>query len=299
MNVYERELGTFEQGVLSCWKVWEQDSRLLNVQREEEQRRPGYVPPPEPKPAPGVQRRPLWQRISELTSEGAERSMRPHVRRQRIRKLLKTVDQILREELKPVTIPAEASTQEKEALVALKAERSVFWDPLPEVCFYLEIGQSKLAQYARQTTGLGAKDLVDRIRVENLRAAIRERLRKVADRLQEFTKNDVRQLSVRDGAGVLLKALKGSEHFVSRQEMALSVGIASKARLYRACLACERLPLEELERQEAEKVFAETREHLPAPAVPEDAAKSAAQENPPGVDGVGSNIRQGGAVLTT
>jgi len=97
-------------------------------------------------------------------------------------------------------------------------------------------------------------------------------------------------LSLRDGAGVLLKALKTSEHFVSRQEMALSVGIASKGRLYRACLACERLTLEEIERQEAEGVFAEMREAGVAPSVPESSGGMGSNEGV-GVAGNGDSER--------
>jgi len=261
MNIYDRELSGFEHGIIACWRVWEQDVTLLNCAREEAQKKVGYVPPPEPPKSD--KRLPLWRRVSGLITDESERAIRPMLRRDHIRKLLKTVDQILRAELKPPTGRDNDSAQQKESLAALKSERTVFWDPLPEVCFYLEIGQSKLAQYSRQSTGLGAKDLVDRIRVENLRASIRERLRKVVSAAQDFAKEDVKRLSPRDGAGVLLKALKASEHFVARQAMALSVGIASKARLYRACLACEGVPLEEIERQEAERVFAESREVPP------------------------------------
>jgi len=250
----------FGRGLKDCWAVREEDARRRKVAHEEADRlgKKGSI---------GLMvqaygslrdtKLPLWQRISGLTSESVERELEPMQRRAQIRRLLRAADSILRAELTPPKVENPNSAEEQAAIEALKAERSVFWDPLPEMCFYLQIAQAKLAQYSRQLTGLGAKDLADRIRVETLRSQIRERLRKVTGRAQEFSKEDVKRLSSRDGAGVLLKALRASEHFVSRQEMALGVGIASKARLYRACLACERKTLEEIERQEAEAVFAE------------------------------------------
>lgn len=264
----------FEQGVLDCFEVWEEDTRRTVAATAEIERAKKENSPARIKLMMDSIRDvklPLWQRISELVNE---RAMRPMLRRARIRKLIKATDQLLRVELKTPTAGVLDSAGQRAEKEALKAERTVFWDPLPEVCFYLEIAQSKLAQYARQLTGLGAKDLVDRIRVENLRTKLRERLRLVSERVQSSTTNDVKRLSVRDGAGVLLKALKTSEHFMSRQELALSVGIASKQRLHRAVLACEGVTLEQLEMQEAEKVFAALREVAPVPEGKEDAPVS-------------------------
>lgn len=265
MEWMEKEFGN---GVKDCWRVWEDDTRRNNSATEELARAPNAVRVKIIQDAVADTKIPLWQRVSGLTSLAAERAMRPMLRRERIRRLLKVVDQILRAELKTPACSENDPAAMKASVEELKRERSVFWDPLPEVCFYLEIGQSKLAQYSRQLTGLGAKDLVDRIRVEKLRASIRERLRKVVGLAQANSKEDVKRLSVRDGAGVLLKALKVSEHFVSRQQMALEVGIASKARLYRACLACERKTLEEIEWEEAGVVFGEMREREVVPPVP-------------------------------
>lgn len=266
----------FERGVVDCWSVWEEDTRRTADASAELERAKAENSPARVTRAMAMLQDvkiPLWQRISELINE---RAMRPMLRRERIRKLLKVTDRLLRAEMKTPVAGETDSPAQRASVEALKAERTVFWDPLPEVCFYLEIAPTKLAQYAKQLTGLGAKDLVDRIRVENLRAQIRERLWRVSEQVSKG--NDMKRLSARDGAGVLLKALKSSEHFQNRQDLALSVGIASKQRLLRAVLACEGVTLEQLELQEAEKVFAAMRERAPVPEVEATVAREIVTE---------------------
>jgi len=277
----------FERGVLDCWRVWENDTmRTAHAEAEVELAKKEGSPARLRRAMESVRdvKTPLWQRVSELIGE---RSLRPMQRRERMRKLLKVVDGLLRTEMKTPAADENDSPEQHAKMKALKAERTVFWDPLPEVCYYLEIAQSKLAQYAKQLTGLGAKDLVDRIRVENLRAKIRERLRLVSEQTQASSGNDVKRLSVRDGAGVLLKALKASEHFQSRQELALSVGIASKQRLHRAVLACEGVTLEQLEMQEAEKVFAAMQERAPVETTQATVSDGVGSDEVKGVAGGG------------
>lgn len=93
----------FEQGVLDCFEVWEEDTRRTVAATAEIERAKKENSPARIKLMMDSIRDvklPLWQRISELVNE---RAMRPMLRRARIRKLIKATDQLLRVELKTPT----------------------------------------------------------------------------------------------------------------------------------------------------------------------------------------------------
>jgi hypothetical protein len=80
--------------------------------------------------------RPLWQTIAGI-DPATESQLSPREREESIGRLLGAVIKLVRFEMD------EAEKQKSEW-------RSFMWDPLPKVCFYLQISRTKLTQYAKE-----------------------------------------------------------------------------------------------------------------------------------------------------
>jgi len=216
---------------------------------------------------------PVWQRVTGLNPENEWR-LKPFERRGALMRLARVVERMVRAEWKRVLEPdtsrnfeAERGDRycdsEDEARAACRfATRTSLWDPVSEICFYLEIAQTKLSNLLRQATGLRARELSDCVRAENLRKDLKERMRKSARAwLQnEFMTKDYRPLAkmlAADGQAIVLREYRASDGFLDRSELAQAYGLGTRARLYRAVRICENKELDALERAVALEVFLE------------------------------------------
>lgn len=170
--------------------------------------------------------KPLWQTLSGLEPEG-EAEMSPREREASIRRLLGAVIKLVKFEMD------EAEKQKDDW-------RSFMWDPLPKVCFYLQISRTKLTKYAKEAMGLSAHEIVDGIRVQKLRERMKEVLRGfVLCQVNGISKELGEKVRAGDELSFAVwKRLKFSRRTPKwdRQTWALSLGFPNYSRMYRACL---------------------------------------------------------------
>jgi hypothetical protein len=257
-----------DEGVLAVWglKQAEYEVAWNERQRELDQaRRDGYAAEPRALKLNGM---PVWQRMTGLTAENEWR-LRPYERRGALMRLARTVERMVRVEWKRVLEPQEErqdpfadDERDRKAAACRYATRTSLWNPVSEICFYLEIAQTKLSELLKQATGLRAQEISDCVRAEGLRATLKERMRKSARAwLQnEFMTKDYRplvKLSAEEGRSIVMKEYRASDGFMDRSDLAKETGLGSRARLYRAVRICENMELDELERVVALEVFLE------------------------------------------
>jgi len=258
-----------DEGVLGVWELkqaeygaaWNERQKIIDTERQAG------------RPVPAVELKlnpmPLWQRVTGLGNENEWR-LRPGERRGALMRLARTVERMVRAEWKRVLTqqPADsrgdrfADTETEYGAACKFATRTEYWNPVSEICFYLEIAQTKLSELLKQATGLRANDLSDCVRVEGLRAHLKEKMRKSASAwLQnEFMTTDYRglvKLPVEAGRAIVLREYRASEEFMDRTELAKEFGVVTRARLYRAVRVCENKELDALERAIAQEVFLE------------------------------------------
>jgi len=261
-----------DDGVVGIWNVkqaehasaWNERQRVLDTERQAG-RPVGPI-------ALKVNPVPIWQRVTGLNAEN-EWGLRPSERRGALLRLARTVERMLRTEWKRVLEPQPSSPEsrgdpfgddEREMKLAgcRFAMRTAQWDPVSEICFYLEIAQTKLSELLRQATGLRARELSDCVRGEKIRAHLKDTMRKSAAAWvhNEFMTTDYRglaKLSAEDGRAIVLREYRSREGFLDRTELAQAFGLGSRARLYRTVRICEHMELEALERAVALEVFLE------------------------------------------
>ncbi len=149
-------------------------------------------------------------------------------RRKRVRIIHTTAVLIIRRELK------------RHEVDAFKAERSIFWDPVAEVCQAMEISQSKLSRFCKELTGNSLSQVIDSVRAEGLK-------RKLRAQIKGFLVSGFRGFKVSGESKAqcaclgtkweVWEALKASRKWpeFSQNTWAQEVGFASYRRLYRAC----------------------------------------------------------------
>src|SRR5262249_45721770 len=103
-----------------------------------------------------------WMESSGLFPES---TLDPAERRKRVRIVYKIAVAIIREELK------------QHELDAQKEERTIFWDPISEVCQRMEVAPSKLSAFCKELTGLTLIHTIDRVRVEMVKGKLRAEIR--------------------------------------------------------------------------------------------------------------------------
>jgi len=131
------------------------------------------------------------------------------------------------------------------------AERSVYWEPVSEICLDLEISQSKLSGFLKEFNGLNLKETVDSVRVEVARKMIRAELREVV-----LAWKSTHGATFSDESGHRSKAAwavfgavkKGrKESGLNASALALKLGFATSVRLNKACIAVYRKTLLQLQ----------------------------------------------------
>ena len=107
---------------------------------------------------------PKWVVVSGIWPE-VEKSDPAPVRRKKIRALYKAAVLLIRRELK------------RHEADEFRSERTVFWDPVVEVCREMEISQSKLSSFCKELTGNSLIQVIDSIRVESVLGKMKEGIR--------------------------------------------------------------------------------------------------------------------------
>ena len=133
-----------------------------------------------------------------------------------------------------------------------KNERSIYWDPVAEVCRDLEIAQSKLSSFCREFSGHSLSQVVDCVRAEKVRKVLRAGVREFVGKWRahgatlagEFVsrKDAKTQRTAKTGEeerwvvwGELRKSRRWPEF--SQGTWALEFGFSTYRRMYRACVA--------------------------------------------------------------
>ena len=107
---------------------------------------------------------PKWVVVSGLWPEAEKNDPAP-VRRKKIRALYKAAVLLIRRELK------------RHEVDEFRSERTVFWDPVVEVCREMEISSSKLSSLCKEFTGNSLIQVIDSVRVESVLGRMREGVR--------------------------------------------------------------------------------------------------------------------------
>ena len=197
--------------------------------------------------------RPVWRQITEMDDDG-EGYDSPECRGVQIELLVDVVEKLARYELNALAESRAANRSDR---------RTYLWDPLTNICRYLEISQRKLTTLSKEYTGMAAHELVDRIRAERVKDKMRADLRPfvaefLSTRRHEDSKTPRTENNVGEPASATLPSTNPQSAFrnpqsaaaavwyalkVSRQSpefhratWAMSHGFANYQRFYRACL---------------------------------------------------------------
>ena len=124
---------------------------------------------------------PVWQQTTGLFPEW-EKRMNPNERAGRIANLLRTVERMVRYEMKNEKGKIKKEQRLNGDREGMDDEPSVvretyLWDPLRTVCFKLEISLAQLSRYSKETTGMSAVEMVDCIRMQSARKKMKQALR--------------------------------------------------------------------------------------------------------------------------
>ena len=209
------------------------------------------------------QRVPPWQSMTGLFPDTAE-NMAPDLREEKARNLIDIVLHYLRYEMN-----AEKQTPQ--------VYHTIQWDPLPKICEQLRIARVELSRQSKLATGLAAHELVDVIRIrdvkEKMKVHVREFLAAINEERGQLASHGARASSpaaqsLDPHAGgtpapqsavevwKLLREARKGPHF-HRGQWALTLGFPNHARLYRACMVYFQLAPQQLELMAIEEVLDE------------------------------------------
>jgi len=202
---------------------------------------------------------PLWQQVCGF-SPRTELVIEPGERRAGIRRLLRVVERMFRSEAKKEDVDADGAPAPLDEGVVSFSGRSMVWDPLQEICLYLEISKAKLNALAMQRTGLRASEIGDCIRAEKLRAHLKARFEPLVwqwhSQLEPEKKSGLKDNLV-NTAWRFLKWVRGGGRCETRKKLAFELGLTSREKLDRAVLISERETLEAVEVSIAKAVLGE------------------------------------------
>ena len=137
--------------------------------------------------------------------------------------------------------PTQSKIQNPESKIDLDAPapRTFLWDPIREVCHFLQIAKAALSRFIKELTGMSAIELVDSLKGKNVKARMRTvlfpalRQQNSGARIQ---KPEERRAA--DERMAIWKRLKDSRRNPEfhRATYAIELGFANHQRMYRACL---------------------------------------------------------------
>jgi len=155
---------------------------------------------------------------------------------------------------------------------AINGERTVFWDPVVEVCRGLEISQSKLSAYCKEFSGNSLTQVIDVVRAERVRKMMRAEVREFLEGLKRGVHGQDARATFALGAtlgegvshrGKLEKLEVWGELRASRKGpefdwnmWAQGFGFASYRRMYRACQVRYKMTPRQMEIQLIEECLA-------------------------------------------
>lgn len=192
---------------------------------------------------------PLWQQVCGFSPRN-ELVIEPGERRAGIRRLLRVVERMFRSEMKKEDIDADGGPEKLCDGEVSYGGRSAIWDPLNEICLYLEISKAKLNGLSVQRTGLRASDIGDCIRAEKVRVHLREKFGPLV--WQWFGQLETEKKSglvndLENTAWRFLKWLRGGGRGETRKKLAFELGLTSREKLDRAMLIGQGETLEAME----------------------------------------------------
>lgn len=218
---------------------------------------------------------PKWLLFSGLWGP-TEQGLKVSERRQRLQNLFRMVKALMRE----------AVNGKLFGLKDAEDERTIYWEPGPEVCRALEISQSKLTQLMKEYCGSNLPQMADEVRGERvmgrMRKEVRERIAGWKGRQGEGEKGrqgeEDRCLCAECAAKeeeeelgatfsrecweiwAALKASRKAPEF-SRDSWAEGYGFANYRRMYRACRVVYQMTPQQMEMALIEEALRKTREN--------------------------------------
>ena len=118
-------------------------------------------------------------------------------------------------------------------------ERSIYWDPIAEVCRELEIAPSKLSALCKEHSGHSLSQVIDCVRAERIKKLLKAKIRTFVREFRTHRATLVTESAEKMDSWTVWKALKVSRRWPEfcQNTWAIEMGFASYRRLYRACLA--------------------------------------------------------------
>lgn len=198
---------------------------------------------------------PVWIQISGLYPEsknGGGLIASPESRRKRVRALYKATMLLVRRALARHDVDPD------------RAERSVFWDPIAQVCRDLEIAPSKLSALLKEHAGHSLAQMIDNVRADRVRKTLRGGIRRFVGEMRGRTVAGDAAHGACSGTELdewaVWKELKASRKWpeFSQNTWANELGFASYRRLYRACVSVYGKTPHQLEMELIREVLAES-----------------------------------------
>jgi len=257
-----------DEGVVAVWGLKQDEYQVTWNERQKEIDAARMAGRPVSDADVRVCETPVWQRVCGLGSK-EEWRLRPFERRGALLRLARTVERMIRAEWKKALGPKQNENDpfadgepERDFAPCRYATRTALWDPVAEICHYLEIAQTKLSDLLRQGTGLRAREISDCVRAEEIRSYLKEKIRRAARGwLKSYTSGSVTkamaELSPDEGAAIVLGEYRSGPDFLDRDGWVKQFGLGSRTRLYRAVQLAEGMDLADLERIVALEVFTE------------------------------------------
>jgi len=224
----------------------------------------------------GLGHAPLWRVVSGMMSGLDLTRMHPNERAGRLTRLIRAVERVVRYEWRAFEKNAasrpireedceEAATEcaNSEDAHAADDPRVRWWDPMRVVCEHFGIAYSTLSRFSRETAGLSASDLTDRVKAERVKTRMREDVKAWVNAIYAEEKaNAESELHTATGDDVTeflwsRVAIKRGRGRWSRSAWAVKFGYSSYTRFQRACLAQFGVTPVELERAVLEEIVEE------------------------------------------
>jgi hypothetical protein len=120
---------------------------------------------------------PKWMLISGLLPELYHDAKQ---RRERVRRVWQATVLLIRREL----IWNESEQADTNVCPTIKGERSVYWDPVPQLTALMELSQSKLSAFCVEHTGSNLVQTIDNVRAESLKRKMRREIREFVVQLK-------------------------------------------------------------------------------------------------------------------
>lgn len=119
------------------------------------------------------------------------------------------------------------------------AERTIYWDPVGEVCRELDLAQSKLSAICKEVSGNSLSQVVDCVRAERIKKLMRAKVKAFVQEYRTHCATLAGDSAEKLDRFTVWKALKATRRWPEfcANSWAVGLGFASYRRMYRACMA--------------------------------------------------------------